>query len=77
MSYVSSIIKNYGDEERVKSDILVLRDIIDRQGSKLLTDVIAEKCGETANKFNMTDQERSNVMNALLHDFNSALNERL
>lgn len=50
MNYVSSIVHKYGDEESVKRDAKTILEIIGRQGIPLLLDVIAESCGETANK---------------------------
>jgi hypothetical protein len=77
MTYVSSIINNYGDPQRVREDVSTLRLILASQGSRLLTDVIAEVCGETANKFKMSPQERNNVMNRVLSEMQDALSERL
>lgn len=77
MTYISSIISNYGDTDRVKQDLITLNDIMARQGDRLLLHAIAEASGHSANKFKMTPQERNNLMNALLHEFHAALGERL
>ena len=56
--YVSSIIHKYGDIDKVSLDSARLFDTIDRQGTGLLIDVLAESCGRTANTFKLTDLER-------------------
>jgi hypothetical protein len=75
--YVSSIMSKYGDVENVKQDVKTLREILARQGSSLLIDVIAEVCGETANKFQFHSSDRAMTMIALVDELESALKERL
>lgn len=75
--YVSSITTKYGDLDRVKSDVVTLREILSRQGSSLLIDVIAETTGETANKFKFHSSDRCMTMVALVDELESALKERL
>lgn len=70
-------IPTYGDLDNVPRDVNTLRDIIARQGSKLLLDVVAETCGETANKFRMSERDRSTLIGSLTVEFNDALRERL
>ena len=67
----------YGDIENVKRDVLTLREIESRQGSKLLIDVIAESTGETANKFKLPCDDRQRLIDSLVADLKNALEERL
>lgn len=67
----------YGWPEKVQEDTATLRLIISSQGSRLLTDVIAEICGETANKFKMTDDERARVITKVVDELYTALQERM
>lgn len=75
--YVSSITTKYGDLDRVKMDVINLREILSRQGSSLLIDVIAETTGETANKFNFHSSDRAMTRIALVDELDYALKERL
>lgn len=76
-NYISSVVCKYGDEARVKRDAATVFEIIERQGSTLLLDLIAESCAETANKFSMTDDERYNLRTSLIRDLTDALCERV
>jgi hypothetical protein len=75
--YVSSITTKYGDLERVREDVKTLNDILARQGSSLLIDVIAEQVGNTANKFNFRNDERAMTMIALVDELENAIKERI
>lgn len=75
--YVSSITTKYGDLDRVKADAVTLREILSRQGSSLLIDVIAECAGETANKFNFHSSDRCMTLIALVDELKESLKERL
>lgn len=75
--YVSSIATKYGDLDQVKTDVKTLREILSRQGSSLLIDVIAETTGEAANKFSMSFTERAKVHVALVEELDESLKERV
>jgi hypothetical protein len=77
MSYVSSVINKYGDMSQVKNDAKIINDIIDRQGNTLLLDCIAEYAAKCANKFNLDQKERENLINVLCAELMDGLNERL
>jgi hypothetical protein len=77
MSYVSSIINNYGDTDNVKRDVKTLNEILSRQGASLLIDVIAEHVGNTANKFNFHSSDRAMTLIALVDELESAIKERI
>jgi hypothetical protein len=77
MSYTSSIVNKYGDMANVKADAKILHDILNRQGSELLIDVIAEHTATTANKFKFHSSDRVMTMIALVDSLEEALKERL
>lgn len=76
-NYTSSIINKYGDIEKLKNDVKTLNDILQRQGSSLLIDVIAEHAGSSAIKFKMNECDRSSLKGSLNTELFDALNERL
>lgn len=67
----------YGDLDNVKNDLRTLNDILERQGSQFLLDVIAEQSGHIANRFNYMTSDRSRLLNSLVKSFKEALLERL
>ena len=67
----------YGDESNVSNDVKALTDIINRQGSTLLLEVIAEQVGHAKLKFDLTEAEVAKVRNSLRDELNEALNERV
>ena len=74
--YVSSIISKYGDTDKVRSDVATLNEILARQGTQLLIDVIAEYAGTTANKFQSNEQDRARLRKSLIDVLVEALDER-
>lgn len=77
MKYTSSIINKYGDPDNVKNDVKTLINIINRQGDTLLIDCIAEHAGKTANKFRLSESDRTMIMISLVDQLEEALKERL
>lgn len=75
--YVSSIVTKYGDVENVKRDAKTLREILSRQGSSLLIDVIADSIGEAALKFKFTKSDSAMTMIATVDELESAIKERI
>ena len=75
--YTSSIISKYGDIDKVSIDSHRIFEIIDRQGSTLLIDLIAEHAGRTANKFKFAPSDRAMTRIALVDELDEALKERL
>lgn len=67
----------YGDIERVKEDSKLLDDILQRQGSSLLIDVIVESCSRAANKFLLNKEDRERLVSSLMEDFKDAILERI
>lgn len=74
--YVSSIVSKYGDTNNVKRDTKVLHEILGRQGTSLLIDVIAESVGNTVNQFSLSTDETRRLVGTLVKELNEALNER-
>ena len=77
MAYTSSNIKSYGDLENVKRDAKIVNEILSRQGSGFLIDLIAEHAGHTANTYRLTLAERQNIVSALRTELDDALSERV
>lgn len=77
MTYVSSIMTKYGDIEKVKQDVKTLNEILTRQGSSLLIDVIAESIGNAAIKFKMSDLDRNRLQHDIVSEFNNSICERI
>lgn len=75
--YISSVVTKYGDTENVKNDVKTLNEILSRQGSSLLIDVIAESVGNVANKFKFHSSDRCMTMISLVDELENALKERL
>lgn len=74
--YVSSIVSVYGDVDRVKQDVTTLNDILSRQGSRLLLDVIAESIGRAALTYKLTPLEVTRLRNSTIDSLNMAIIER-
>ena len=77
MTYTSSIINKYGDTDNVKKDTTILTEILSRQGMDLVIDCMAEYIGSCAIKYNMTDQDRNNLIKVLPEQLKESLQERL
>jgi hypothetical protein len=66
----------YGDVDSVKKDVEMLNDILSRQGSELLIDVIAENVGKTALKYKLNNAETKRILDSLVTDLKDAILER-
>ena len=75
--YVSSIVNKYGDTDRVRADTKVLFDILDRQGSALLIDALAEYAAVSMAKFNLGNSDKAMTKIALVDSLEEAINERI
>ena len=67
----------YGDEENVKTDAKTLNEILNRQGSSFLLDMVAEHSGRVAIKFSMSQHERERLVKSLVDELRESLLERL
>lgn len=68
---MSSITSNYGD------DVKTLNEILSRQGSRLLMDVISEYARNTALRFSMSADDRKRLADSLCDSLRESLAERL
>lgn len=75
--YVSSIVNNYGDMDNAQRDIKTLHEILGRQGSYMLLEVVAESTGRAAIKFKLKASTRNLLVDILVGDLRNALDERL
>lgn len=70
-------MKTYGDIDKVKADVKTLNDILSRQGSSLLIDVIAEHCGNFVNTYKLHSSDRAMLIISLVDELAEALKERV
>jgi len=75
--YQSSLLKKYGDLERVNEDIKTLKDILQRQGTSLLIDCISEMSGRVVNEFKLNKQERETLIRSLVNELRESMLERI
>lgn len=75
--YISSITTKYGDVENVKADCKILNEILARQGTSLLIDVIAEHIGDTVIKFNLNSVESKRILESNVNELKEAILERI
>lgn len=75
--YESSMVSKYGDIENVKADAKTVNEILDRQGSSFLLDLVAEHSGRCAIKFSMSQHERETLVKSLVDELKESLLERL
>jgi hypothetical protein len=75
-NYTSSIINLYGDNDKVREDSKVLKDILDRQGTTLLLHVIANHVGSNAYKYDLTQGDVTRLKDSLTSELRNSINER-
>jgi hypothetical protein len=75
--YISSIIHRYGDMPNTQGDAVILRDILNRQGTIFLTDVIADHIGLMAIKNNLGIDESKYLLDKIVGDLKGATYERI
>tara|TARA_R110000824_G_C14921143_1_gene647721 strand:+ start:56 stop:283 length:228 start_codon:yes stop_codon:yes gene_type:complete len=69
--------RNYGDFDNIKDDVKTLHNIINRQGTVLVTDCIAESIGQASIKFNLSFNESKNGLNSILKELKEQTLERI
>lgn len=67
----------YGDYDNVTKDVKTLNEILNRQGTNLLIDVIAEYAGEAALKFDLDSEERKRIVDSLVNELKESILERI
>ena len=70
-------LRNYGDFERIKSDVETLHDIINRQGTNLVVDCMAEIIGDTSSKHNLTFDESKKALESIIDELKTQTFERI
>ena len=70
-------LRNYGDFERIKSDVQTLHDIINRQGTNLVVDCMAEIIGDTSSKHNLTFDESKQALDSIIDELKTQTFERI
>ncbi len=69
--------RNYGDFDVIKIDVKTLHDIINRQGSNLIVDCLAESLGQTVIKFKLSESEANKALDTLLNELEQQTLERI
>jgi hypothetical protein len=75
--YISSIISKYGDSDKVHKDVKTLNEILDRQGSSLFIDVMANRVGDIAIKYELNQIERDHMLWSYTKELREAILERI
>ncbi len=70
-------LRNYGDFERIKSDVQTLHDIINRQGTNLVVDCMAEIIGKTSSTHNLTFDESKQALDSIIDELKTQTFERI
>ena len=66
----------YGDYDNVTKDVKAINEIIGRQGSLIVLEVLAERIGQSVLRFHLDNKETENLKNSLILDLKEELNER-
>jgi len=74
--YTSSILTKYGDVENVKNDVKTLKEILGRQGSSLLIDVMSNAIGEVVLKYRLSELDVKNIKKNILAELSDSIDER-
>ena len=74
--YTPSIINNYGDMPNVQKDAKALHDILNRQGSRIFLEVMADHLGTVANTHRLSQQEVNTVVNGDIKIYQELVGER-
>lgn len=69
--------RNYGDFDNIKSDVKTLHDILNRQGTNLVVDCIADTIGTTGLKFGLTFDESKDALDSILSELKQQTLERI
>ena len=67
----------YGDLDNVKKDLSTLKDILERQGSDIVLEAIAEQVGYCKIKFNLSGAELSAIVSSIKLSLDDLIGERV
>jgi hypothetical protein len=68
---------NYGDYDNVTKDATKLIDILNRQGSHIFLEVLADKLAQTSYAYSLTESERNTYHKNICKDLKSLILERV
>lgn len=69
-------LRGYGDVSKAKLDGRALMDLIQRQGTNFVIDVIAEHIGETVLKYGLNEADVKRLKDSLVTELVESINER-
>lgn len=67
----------YGDSDNVKKDLSTLKEILERQGSDIVLEAIAEQIGQCRLKFNLSGAELSAIVSSIKLSLDDLIGERV
>lgn len=67
----------YGDLDNVKEDLSTLKDVLERQGSDIVLEAIAEQIGQCRLKFNLSGAELSAIVSSIKLSLDDLIGERV
>lgn len=67
----------YGDLDNVKKDLSTLKDILERQGSDIVLESIAEQIGQCKLKFELSGAELSAIVSSIKLSLDDLIGERV
>jgi len=68
---------NYGDYDNVTKDAQILIDILNRQGSHIFLEVLADQLAQTSYAYSLTQDERNTYHTSICNDLKSLILERI
>ena len=68
---------NYGDYDNVTKDAQILIDILNRQGSHIFLEVLADQLAQTSYAYSLTQDERKTYHTSICNDLKSLILERI
>lgn len=75
-NYSSRGYQVYGDLDNVKKDLGTLKGILDRQGSDIVLEAIAEQIGHCKLKFNLSSAELAAIVSSIKLSLDDLIGER-
>lgn len=67
----------YGDSDNVKKDLSTLKEILERQGSDIVLEAIAEQVGYCKINFNLSGAELSAIVSSIKLSLDDLIGERV
>ena len=67
----------YGDYDNVTKDSKTIAEIFYRQGASLILEVLAERVGEAALRFDINGKERALLRDKMVNELREEINDRI